>query len=127
VALGDEVGQHGLLHRRRLTIGEFLGDDEGLHQVGRRHQEAEAQGRVEHLGEGADVDDPPGRGAAAGARLAEALVEPLQCRQRRARVAVLTVVVVLHDPGAASLGPVEQGRAYARGSSSPRWGTGARG
>lgn len=78
VALVYEVGQHRLLHRRRLAVGELLGGDEGVDQVGRRHEVADPEGGVEHLGEGADVDDPARCGASAGAYLAEALVEGLQ-------------------------------------------------
>jgi hypothetical protein len=70
--------------------------DEDVRETGRDHEIADPQRREEDLAEAAEIDHAPGR------------VEPLQRGQRPARVAILAVVIVLEDPDARALGPLQQ-------------------
>ena len=96
VAGGDEVGKYLLVERGGLAVGQPLGRDKRGNERGRGDDPADAQGREEDSGATTDVDD------------AAALVQPLQCRQRRAGVAELAGVVVFDDQGLVAGGPVDQ-------------------
>ncbi|GIF66197.1 hypothetical protein Ais01nite_42320 [Asanoa ishikariensis] len=83
LAVREEVGERELVHGRRATVGLHLGRGELVDQAGRRDQPADPQPGRQRLARRARVDHP-------------VRVEALQSADRRAVVAVLGVVVVLH-------------------------------
>ena len=96
VPLGEEI-RHGRLREvRRAQVHGAAHGEKSLDEVGRHDRVAEPERRKHHLAEGAGVDD---------ARVA---IEPLQRGDGLRVVTVLAVPVVLDDPAAAALGPVEQ-------------------
>jgi hypothetical protein len=94
-------GRHELRHHRlsadfRVAHVHRAAPGKGLDQADRQHQVAQAQRRKGHLAESPDIQHPP------------RAIEGRQWRQGRAAVAVLTVVVILDDPAARTLGPGQQ-------------------
>ena len=85
VTLGEEQGERPLLDRAGTAVGGLELRHERLHGGRRDDRIAGPEPRVEHLAEGADIEDP-----AVG-------VEALEGGQRMALVAHLAVAVVLDD------------------------------
>ncbi len=104
-----EKGRDGRLQQVRAVVvqtirlaGERWGLFGGYHQVG------QTQAWKQDFAEGAGVEH------------AALLVEALEGRQGLALVAVFAVVVVLDDPAALAVGPVQQGQAPRQGQRHPQ-------
>ena len=114
VALADEVGEHLLIERRRLAVGQPLGRDERLDQARRQHHEPDPQRREERLREAARRRPRPRGCRAPGATPAAGPSTGSRSRSRPRR-------------SARPVGPpTPAGAGGAAGSSSRRSGTGAR-
>jgi hypothetical protein len=88
MALGDELGQHLLLQRRRLAVHQVARGHEAGQQPLGYGEVARAQAGKQCLVERADIERAlPG-------------IETLQRRERPAAVAELAGIVVLDDPRA---------------------------
>src|SRR5580765_4637643 len=111
VTVDDEVGKRHLFEKGRMKIRGTASGEKTVVQIGRDHDEAEAQRRKDRFREGADVDHAAVR------------VETVQARKRARAVPELAVVVVLYDPRAGTARPLHQ-LDPARGSSAPRTETG---
>ena len=96
VALLDEVVDGRLEDQRRELARDADGLVEGIREFHRHDEIADAQGRHQRLAEAADVDDPLG------------VVETAQRRHWAAAKPVLAVIVVLDDPGPATLGDAQE-------------------
>ena len=81
----------------REDVERLAQPDERVPQRRRHHHIAHPQRGKQHLAEGADIDH------------AGPAIHPLERAQRPARVAILAVVVILHDPAVAAPRPREEG------------------
>src|SRR5258708_3891217 len=90
MAFSQELGEDELLQQGREEIDRFAMADESIHQLARHDDVSEAESGEEHAAEGSEVDHARRR------------VHPLQRAEGTAGVAILAVVVVLDDPGAAA-------------------------
>jgi hypothetical protein len=86
VSVADEAGEGPLFEAARPGVGERFGGAEGIDEWWRDDQVAEAEGREQHLREGAGIDD------------ALVTIESLQGFDGTDAVTELAVVVVLEDP-----------------------------
>ena len=96
-ALGDEPVERLLGQARRLDVGQLPPSRHRLDQRAGDDDEAQPERCRQVLGEGADVEHPPGP------------VQPVERLQRAVGVAVLGVVVVLDDGHVVLLGEGEEG------------------
>src|SRR6516164_5292071 len=56
VTVQNELGEDGLVQGWRMPVGKASGRCEGVHEARGKHQETEAQGVEQHLGERPDID-----------------------------------------------------------------------
>src|SRR3984885_11087488 len=96
VSFTHEVAESFLMEVGWKYVHRRANGNEVFYQILWNHDVAKTQGGKEDFTEGSDIDDPiiP--------------IEALQGGNRRAFEAILTVVVVLDDPGAGALRPVQQ-------------------
>ncbi len=96
MTFADEIRKYVLKKSGRSKIHGAADFQKTIDQVARNDQVAQAQRRKQYFAEGADVDH-----AGIG-------IQALQGCNGHASVAIVAVVVVLDDPGAGTLRPVQQ-------------------
>jgi hypothetical protein len=102
VPLGDEVGDDGLLQRRRMAIDRGTRLGERLDQLRRDDDVAQSQRGKERLAEGPHVDHAPLE------------VHPLQRGEGTPTKAILAIEVVFHHPRPTTTRPLQQRQAACR-------------
>src|SRR5271154_2506665 len=104
-----EIGQRRLVEVGWTKIARPTDCGEAIHQGQRNHHVPKAKRRKERLAEGPGVNH------------SAAPVQALQGCDRHALIAVLAVVIVLHDPGILAMRPIQQLKAARNAHRSSQW------